>query len=270
MEFCHALASQEKVFSFSIKIGNTFSFSLDTKEKAQAPQARKVSPSTQKRNSLRRQKFLASEATLQDERMEKTANISVIPDVNDTQDVTLAQKDDLCSSPFRCDQCDFSTKTSCALKMHVSKQHKISQLDGGDEVLERNISDKYEEPIILSMQDNGRSKLEMIDPDEASPSKVIHPKLGSGTSPRGVLVEDSHSPIVVEMQDEKTHIENTFHKGKFIIKINMKPKEGHSHSPIVVGMQDKKTHIEYTFHKGKFIIKIDMKPKEGHSRQMKA
>ena len=72
------------------------------------------------------------------------------------------------------------------------------------------------------------------------------------------------------MQDEKTHIENTFHKGKFIIKINMKPKEGHSHSPIVVGMQDKKTHIEYTFHKGKFIIKIDMKPKEGHSRQMKA
>ena len=90
--------------------------------------------------------------------MEKPANISVIPDVNNTQDVTLVQKDDTCSSSFRCDQCDFSTKkTSWGLKMHVSKQHKISQLDGGDEVLERNISDKYEEPINLSMQDNGLS-----------------------------------------------------------------------------------------------------------------
>ena len=66
----------------------------------------------------------------------------------------------------------------------------LSQLDVGDEVLERNISDEYKEPITLSMQDNGLSKLEMIDPDETPPSKVIHPKLGLGTSPRGVLVED--------------------------------------------------------------------------------
>ena len=32
MEFCQALASQVKAFSFSIKIDNAFSFSLDTKE----------------------------------------------------------------------------------------------------------------------------------------------------------------------------------------------------------------------------------------------
>ena len=78
------------------------------------------------------------------------------------------------------------------------------------------------------MQDNGLSKLEMIDPDETPPSKVIHPKLGLGTSPRAVLVEDSDSPLVVGMHDKKTHIEYTFEKGKFLIKIDMKPKEGHS------------------------------------------
>ena len=66
------------------------------------------------------------------------------------------------------------------------------------------------------MQDNGLSKLEMIDPDETPPSKVIHPKLGLGTSPRGVLVEDSHTPLVIGMQDKKTHIEYTFDKGKLL------------------------------------------------------
>ena len=135
MEFCQALASQEKALSFSIKIGNNFSFSLDTKEKAPATQARKVSPSTQKRNSLRRQQFFAFKAKLQDEAFKQPADISVIPDVNDAQDVTLAQKDDLCANPFRCDQYDYFTKISRGLKIHLCKQHKISQLDGGDEVL---------------------------------------------------------------------------------------------------------------------------------------
>ena len=76
------------------------------------------------------------------------------------------------------------------------------------------------------MQNNVLSTLEMIDPNETPPSKVIHLKLGLGTSPRAVLVEDSDSPLVVGMQDKKTHIEYTFNKGKFLIKIDMKPREG--------------------------------------------
>ena len=86
------LASQEKAFSFSLKIGNTFSFSLDTKGKAPAPQARKLSPSTQKRNYLRRQKFLASKAKLQYEALKEPTNTSVSLDANDSQDVTLHKR----------------------------------------------------------------------------------------------------------------------------------------------------------------------------------
>ena len=89
--------------------------------------------------------------------------------------------------------------------MHVIKQHKISQLDGEDKVLEDSISDKHEEPTILGMQENSFSKLEMIDPNEPPPLKVIHPRLGLGTSPRRC--------------EDKTHIEYSFATGKFGIKI---------------------------------------------------
>ena len=130
-------------------------------------------------------------------------------DADDTQDVTLAHKDDLSASTFKWDQCEFNTKTSRGLKMHVSKQHKISQLDGENEALENDISNKSEDPTILGMQENGLSKLEMIDPDDTPPSKVIHPKLGLGTSPSAVI----------GIEDKNTHIEYSFDDGKFWIKI---------------------------------------------------
>ena len=69
------------------------------------------------------------------------------------------------------------------------------------------------------MEDNGWSKLEMIEPDETPPSKVILPMLGLGTSPRSVLVKNSDSPLVVGMHEKKTHIEYTFDNGKFLIKL---------------------------------------------------
>ena len=63
-------------------------------------------------------------------------------DVNDSQHVTLVQRDDLSASTFKCEQCDFQTRTGRGLKIHVSKQHKISQLDGQDEISENEVSDK--------------------------------------------------------------------------------------------------------------------------------
>ena len=68
MAFCQTLASQGKAFAFSLKIGETFLFSLDTKENTSSPvlsqKVRKTSPSTKKWNALRRQKFLASKKNL--------------------------------------------------------------------------------------------------------------------------------------------------------------------------------------------------------------
>ena len=62
LAFSQTLADKGQAFSFKLTLGNTFSFSLDTRGKIPAPEVRKkkVSPSTQKRNLLRRQKFLES------------------------------------------------------------------------------------------------------------------------------------------------------------------------------------------------------------------
>jgi hypothetical protein len=81
LAFCQALASQGKAFSLSLTVGNTFSFSLDnrektppTKEKPHPLQERttsakaevrkkkkKPSPSTLRRNAERRKEFLEKE-----------------------------------------------------------------------------------------------------------------------------------------------------------------------------------------------------------------
>ena len=59
MDFCHALTSQGKELKFSITIGATFTFSLDTREdKETLPIRIKKSPSTLKSNAKRRQEFL--------------------------------------------------------------------------------------------------------------------------------------------------------------------------------------------------------------------
>ena len=59
MAFCQALASQGQAFNFSLAIGPTFSFSLDTRSKElEGPVAKKgTSPSTQRRNAKRRKGF---------------------------------------------------------------------------------------------------------------------------------------------------------------------------------------------------------------------
>ena len=68
LDFCQALAGQGKVFKFSLTIGSSFTFSLDTREgKATLPTRipKKKSPSTLKRNAKRREDFLAKKSTSQ-------------------------------------------------------------------------------------------------------------------------------------------------------------------------------------------------------------
>ena len=90
------------IFNF----GETFSFSLDTKDEISAHipvhKARKVSPSTMKRNALRRQKLLASKNKASSEKvtMENPAENSVI------------QK-----SSVSCEECSHTTQTVGGMKL---------------------------------------------------------------------------------------------------------------------------------------------------------
>ena len=90
MDFCYALARQNKSLTFSLKIGSTFAFSLDTKETL--PPAAKAgirkSPSVIRRNARRRTEFLKKKSQLLSS---STGNKAAV----DITDVTLAPSDDL-------------------------------------------------------------------------------------------------------------------------------------------------------------------------------
>ena len=61
LDFCQMLAGKSLSFSFSLKIGTNFSFSLDTRGEAalsSAKMKKKKTPSTLRRNARRREQFL--------------------------------------------------------------------------------------------------------------------------------------------------------------------------------------------------------------------
>ena len=103
LDFCQALSSQGVAFNFSLSIGSTFSFSLDTRGKApMSSGTKKKSPSTLRRNARRRKEFL-----------EKKQNpVAVIP-----SEVVEAKV-------FKCEQCENVYKSENGLKIHVGKTHK--------------------------------------------------------------------------------------------------------------------------------------------------
>ena len=90
MDFCYALARQNKSLTFSLKIGSTFAFSLDTK--GTLPPAAKAgirkSPSVIRRNARRRTEFLKKKSQLLSSSTGKVAAVEIT-------DVTLAPSDDL-------------------------------------------------------------------------------------------------------------------------------------------------------------------------------
>ena len=111
LDFCQALALQGMVFKFSVSVGSTFNFSLDTSKGKDfpAPRSKKMSsPSTLRRNAKRREEFLKR----------KTLSEAAAAAVTG---VETNQKQD---SAFQCDQCDATFKTENGLKIHRGRSHK--------------------------------------------------------------------------------------------------------------------------------------------------
>ena len=108
LALCQSLTSQGMVFNFSLAIGSTFSFSLDTKSKETLPSKakKKVSPSTLKRNMRRREEFLKKKSIPSE--AEKSE-----PDKEASQGAT-----------FQCDQCENVFRNEKGLKIHKGKAHK--------------------------------------------------------------------------------------------------------------------------------------------------
>ena len=113
MAFCQALASQGQAFNFSLAIGPTFSFSLDTRSKElEGPVAKKrTSPSTQRRNAKRRKEFV--------NKKQQSLSARIPP-----EDDAAALK-----SP-KCDQCDYEAASEKGLRQHVRMKHQKPTMGG--------------------------------------------------------------------------------------------------------------------------------------------
>ena len=110
LALCQTLTSQGKAFNFSLNIGSTFSFCLDTRSKEALPGGtkKKASPSTLRRNTKRREEFLLKKSKPQSDAEERE------PDVESNQ-----------ADTFPCDQCENTFRKEKGLKIHKGKAHKM-------------------------------------------------------------------------------------------------------------------------------------------------
>ena len=111
LDLCHALAGQGKAFRFSLTIGSTFTFSLDSREGKETPlpSRKKKSPSTLRRNAKRREDFLKKKST---------SESASATSLESNQKPTMQRQG------FQCDACDFQSKSENGLKIHKGKSHK--------------------------------------------------------------------------------------------------------------------------------------------------
>ena len=106
MAFCQALASKGQIFSFTLKVGPSFAFSLDTRGNGTSSFTKKrKSPSTRRRNARRRAEFLAKKRGP--------------PEKSTPEKVARPVK----AKEFKCDQCEKDFKSENGLKIHVGKTH---------------------------------------------------------------------------------------------------------------------------------------------------
>ena len=106
MAFCQALASKGQIFSFTVKVGSSFAFSLDTRGNGTSSFTKKrKSPSTRRRNARRRAEFLAKKRGP--------------PEKSTPEKVARPVK----AKEFKCDQCEKDFKSENGLKIHVGKTH---------------------------------------------------------------------------------------------------------------------------------------------------
>ena len=105
MDFCRALANQGEAINFSLTIGSSFSFSLDTrsKEMKKSFRTKKASPSTLRRNARRRQDYLI-----------KKQNPPAVNHIAEVAAVPVA---------LPCDQCDYKATSERGLKTHRRMKH---------------------------------------------------------------------------------------------------------------------------------------------------
>ena len=121
LDFCQTLAGKSQTFSFTLTLGDSFSFSVDTRGKVAlvSKAKKKKTPSTLRRNARRRAEFLKKK--LED----STGDISSHSEHVSVEEAVGKQAEKVVDKTmFKCDQCENNFKSENGLKIHVGKAHK--------------------------------------------------------------------------------------------------------------------------------------------------
>ena len=118
LDFCQTFASRSPTFSFTLTLGDSFSFSLDTNGKEALTlqgKKKKKTPSTLRRDARRRAKFLKKKLEV------STGDISP---QSEKVSVEEAVEEVVEKTNFKCEQCENIFRSENGLKIHVGKAHK--------------------------------------------------------------------------------------------------------------------------------------------------
>ena len=121
LDFCQTLAGKSQTFSFTLTLGDSFSFSLDTSGKVAlvSKAKKKKTPSTLRRNARRRAEFLKKKLD------DSTSDISSHSEHVSVEEAVGKQAEKVVEKTmFKCDQCENNFKSENGLKIHVGKAHK--------------------------------------------------------------------------------------------------------------------------------------------------
>ena len=166
MAFCQALASKGQIFSFTLKVGSSFAFSLDTRGNGTSSLTKKrKSPSTRRRNARRRAEFLAkkrgppeSESSTEKSTPEKVAR-------------------PVKAKEFKCDQCDKDFKSENGLKIHVGKTHnRVDSVLATPEVARnqlRSSGSLYASPLLNTSGEESVIQHEAVVGDLSPPLELV-------------------------------------------------------------------------------------------------
>ena len=172
MAFCQALTNHGKAFQFSLNIGSTFSFTLDTRCKETLATKKKASPSTLRRNAKRREDFLKRKYKPGDQQQEK-----IVTDKEQTSQ----------NAAFQCDQCDNHFKTESGLKIHIGKSHKLPPIE---HVRDTSIASSLS---VSPIKDSSRSIPCDNCGEEMSPSHICDDLEGDADVDEEVIEKDSET-----------------------------------------------------------------------------
>ena len=166
MAFCQALASKGQIFSFTLNVGSSFAFSLDTRENGSSTLSKKrKSPSTRRRNARRRAEFLAKKRGPPES--ESSAGKTT------PEKVARPEK----GRDFKCDQCDKDFKSENGLKIHVGKTHNNVDSDlATPEVARNQLRSSVSlsaSPLLNTSREESSVHHEAVVGDQARPKFVL-------------------------------------------------------------------------------------------------